>query len=292
MELTYLTFVPSEDRCVRLKSPLGNLREDFDMTSCCDYLIAHQKSHAESNQIETESTQVEHWWKRKWQVSLDYYLSSSSEKTVSPSQSLPANPSQTMVDFALPNEQNILETPLVQALLERKTHRKFQNIPLSIPRFSTILAELNEEIFSEVWNYYLVIFNVEGISPGLYRYSNTGHGLILVKLGLFRDEMVKILCGMTASLSASFLVILSVNLEEAFLRYPYNRALREIYIDSGRLAQKLLLKGMQNAVGGLPSPAMQDSQICSFLDIDQKKCIPIYTIAMGIIPEATQNSRS
>jgi len=97
---------------------------------------------------------------------------------------------------------------------------------------------------------------------------------------------------MVASLTASFLIILSIDLKKAMKGFPYSRALREIYIDSGRLAQKLLLKGMQHHVGGLPSPAMNDSHMCSFLNIDPTKCIPIYTIAMGSIPKPTLNSKA
>jgi len=65
---------------------------------------------------------------------------------------------------------------------------------------------------------------------------------LAVKKGLFREQAIKLLCGMSASFSASFLTILSIDIEKALKNYPYNRALREIYIDSGRIAQKLLIK--------------------------------------------------
>jgi SagB-type dehydrogenase family enzyme len=174
----------------------------------------------------------------------------------------------------------------IEALLKRKTHRKFQNSSLSFIVFSTMLRNLNNELFKGVWHYYVAIFDVEHIPAGVYRYCPINHSLIGIKKGLFRNDLVTFLCGMSASLTASFLIIFSLDLKTAQQKFTYNRALREFYIESGRLAQKIILKGMQYNIGGLPSPAMRDSQICKFLEIYPNQCIPIYSLTMGMIAEA------
>lgn len=292
MELSYLTFTPFEDSSIMLKDPLHNVRRSYDIPLCCDYLIDYQNSRQSKSTNQDELAKIKHWWERKWQVSLDYYLSSSS-KQIEQQQAEPVlQQPQQRIDFSCTDELVIDELSSVQALLNRKTYRKFQDNPISLQLLSTLLSELKGEIFSDIWNYYVVAFNIKEIPPGIYRYCPNKYGLYLVKQGLFRNQTMKLLCGMVASLTASFLIILSIDLEEAMKRFPYSRALREIYIDSGRLAQKLLLKGMQHYVGGLPSPAMNDSQMCSFLDIDPSKCIPIYTIAMGSISEHSLNSKA
>lgn len=290
MDLSYLTFASEniEDLSIKLKNPLSNTTKNYDVSSCCNYLIDYQSSQQAKSNPEVFS-KVEHWWKRKWQVSLDYYLSSPSEQIKRQQTETTSPQTQQCSDFVFSDK--IESDPLspIQALLQRKTYRKFQETSISLCLVSTLLGELKEEIFVDIWKYYIVIFNIEGIPPGIYRYCSTNHGLYLIKQGLFRNEAVKLLCGMAASYTGSFLLILAIDLEEAMKKLPYNRALREIYIDSGRLAQKILLKGIQHSVGGLPSPAMRDSEMCSFLDIDPNKCIPIYSVTMGIIPENSLN---
>jgi SagB-type dehydrogenase family enzyme len=285
MDLSYLTFASSEDLSIKLESPLHSIKRGYDVSSCCDYLIDYQNSQQTKPTNQDESSKIEHWWKRKWQVSLDYYLSSPSEQ-IRRQQTEPAfADSQQYTDFTFSDETENDQLSPIQALLYRKTYRKFQEAPISSRLLSTLLRELKEGIFEDIWKYYIVIFNIEGIAPGIYRYCSTKHGLYLIRQGLFRNEVVKLLCGMAASFTASFLMIFTIDLEEAMKKFPYNRALREIYIDSGRLSQKILLKGMQHFVGGLPSPAMKDSQMCSFLGIDPNKSIPIYSVTMGIVPE-------
>ncbi len=292
MDLSYLTFTSFEDLSIKLKSPLHNIIRIYNVSSCCDYLIDYQNSQQVQSTDSDKSSRVEHWWERKWQVSLDYYLSSPS-KQIKRQQTEAANPkTQQCIDFVFSDKAENAQLSPIQALLNRKTHRKFQEISIPLRLLSTLLGELKEEIFADIWKYYIVIFNIEGIQPGIYRYCSIQHGLYLIKQGSFRNEAVNLLCGMAASYTASFLVVLAIDLEEAMKKFPYNRALREIYIDSGRLAQKILLKGMQHSIGGLPSPAMKDSQMCSFLEIDPSKCIPIYSITMGIISENSINAKA
>lgn len=285
MDLSYLTFASFENLSIKLKSPLHNIMKIYDISLCCDYLIDYQNSQQTQSTDSDTFSKIEHWWERKWQVSLDYYLSSPPEQIKKQQTETTPLQTQQCIDFAFPDKTENDQLSPIQALLNRKTHRKFQETSIPSRLLSTLLGELKEEIFADIWKYYIVIFNIEGIQPGIYRYCSAQHGLYLIKQGLFRNEAVKLLCGMAASYTASFLMIFAIDLEEAMKKFPYNRALREIYIDAGRLAQKILLKGMQHSVGGLPSPAMKDSQMCSFLEIDPSKYIPIYSITMGIIPE-------
>lgn len=291
MNLAHLSFSSHNDQPLKLNHSLQNLNQCYDQAACCDYLIDYQTSQTALAMDSEVFSKIEFWWKRNWQISLDYYLSSlpleASQEQSEPTRPLTQNP----VDILLSQESVISQIPLTQALLDRKTHRKFQEVPLSQKLFSILMKEFKGEIFTGIWNYYIVVFNVEDIPAGVYRYCSTAHGLHLVQPGLFRKDVVNILCGMTASLTASFLVVFSIDLQAAMRKFSYNRALREIYIDSGRLAQKILIKGMQHHVGGLPSPAMQDSQMCSLLKIDASEFIPIYTVAMGIISENLPNPK-
>jgi len=269
---------------VALIDPLRGNKRACLSEACIEMLEKNQENSCSLSDIAA----IEHWWNRKWQISLDYYLVSQA-KMENLSRKTSPKPFQK-IDIFLPREEATEQYSLIQALIERKTHRKFHNSSLSLEIFSTLLLNLKEELFKGVWNYFLVVFNVSGIPEGIYQYCPLQHGLTLIREGNFREELVPLLCGMVASLTASFSMILSVDLEIAHQMLPYERALREIYVDSGRIAQKLLLKGMQYHLGGLPSPAMRDSPMCEFLQINPNSCMPLYTITMGIIAEKNSST--
>jgi|GEM_PF-4289310 len=266
---------------LQLKKPLTEDTHEYNPSDCCDALIAGQNASLDQ-ESHPEIDQVEHWWNRKWQVCLDFYLSTPNQdcKWIKPSCKHLSFPP---VDILLPAQKPAVKLSVIEALLGRKTYRKFQEIPLNLDILAALLSECKDELFAGIWRYYLVIFDVQEIQPGIYLFQPDKNGLSLIKLGLFRHEAVKLLCGMSASLTASFLMIMSFDAQEAMRQFPYSRALREIYIDAGRLAQKLLIKGMQHQIGGLPSPAMRDSQMCDFLNLDPNQCIPLYTVTMGVI---------
>ena len=59
------------------------------------------------------------------------------------------------------------------------------------------------------------MFNVSQITPGIYHYNFQQKGLQTIREGNFRELSETILCGMTAPRIASFLLILSFNIEKA-----------------------------------------------------------------------------
>src|SRR5690606_31044631 len=126
-----------------------------------------------------------------------------------------------------------------------------------------------------IWQYYLIAFNISDLCPGIYRYYNKARCLELVKKGVFREEISETLCGFATPFTAAFTIVLAIDIEVAQIKLPYNRALREIYIDAGRLGQKILIKGMQHGIGGVPI-AMRDSMMAELLQIDLDKIMPIH----------------
>jgi len=289
MSFSYLICTSSEGSPLVLKTPLTGEKRPYDVDSCCEYLIDYYDCSQTAQTIQNDTSHIEHWWDRKWQVCLDYYLFTPAQEEASITSSDFSVVSEK-IDVMLPNQKVGSQLSPLEALVNRKTYRKFQEKPLSLDITSILLSELNNELFHGIWKYYVVAFNVEDIAPGIYCFHPDQHGLSLIKGGMFRQKVVELLCGMSASLTASFLIILSIDIQKAMGKFSYNRALREMYIDSGRLAQKLLLKGMQYHVGGLPSPAMRDSKMCEFLNIESDEFIPIYTLAMGIIPGKNLNT--
>lgn len=277
MTYSYFEFNSSDSIPINYMNPLAKDSHSCSVQDAIELSKNYQKS-ATSN---VDDEIIEHWFERKWQVSLDYYLASSEQGYENIDD---VNKPTENIDIPLLLETLKGQLTPIEALIYRKTYRKFDDRPLDFEIFSQIMMALEGELFSGIWEYHVVAFNVEHIPSGIYKYHPIEHGLSLVKEGAQRETAVDLLCGMSASLTASFLVMLCVDIQKAIQRYPYNRALREIYVDSGRMVQKVLIKGMEYYVGGLPSPAMRDTAMCTFLGINPSEHIPLYSLTMGIIP--------
>jgi SagB-type dehydrogenase family enzyme len=132
-----------------------------------------------------------------------------------------------------------------------------------------------------VFDVYLVIFRMSGLAPGVYRYDIPRHVLIQQREGDFQEEMKSILVGMKAPETATMTLFLTADFPQYQWRYRHERALRHVYMASGRLAQRLLLVGHAFGLGTLPTPATRDSETCALLQLDPTRQAPIYTLTMG-----------
>jgi SagB-type dehydrogenase family enzyme len=143
------------------------------------------------------------------------------------------------------------------------------------------------------FDFHLVIYRVDGLDAGVYRYDVARHRLFQIRAGDFREEMVSVLVGMSSPRTAGWTLFLTVDFPRYQWRYRHERALRHLYMASGRLGQRVLLVGQAFGLGTLPTPAMRDGDCCQLLQIDPRRYAPIYTLTMGLFPtESTQVWRS
>lgn len=132
---------------------------------------------------------------------------------------------------------------------------------------------------------YFIVYNVENITPGSYLFNIKNNALINRRKGIFSQEMVTNLQGMTTPTTASFTIILVANFEKLLKLMPYSKGLRHTYIESGRLAQKLLISYWQYGLACLTTPALKDSAVSNLLDIDRLDYSPLYSLTFGYLPE-------
>jgi SagB-type dehydrogenase family enzyme len=132
-----------------------------------------------------------------------------------------------------------------------------------------------------VFDVYLVVFRMSDLEPGVYRYDIAKHSLIQQREGNFQEEMKDILVGMKAPETATMTLLLAADFPQYQWRYRHERALRHVYMASGRVAQRLLLVGHAFGLGTLPTPATRDTECCALLQLDPTRQAPIYTLTMG-----------
>jgi hypothetical protein len=285
MILDFLIFHANHEKPISFVDPISGVKQEFDIEACCEYLLKYYGG-ADKQLVDPEiAAKIKHWWDRKWYVALDYYLCS---PTNTQSNSLLTkctdNDHLYKSDIFLSSVQVEDKLTPMQAILNRKTYREFKQQPISWEVCTSLLRVLDGGFFSDIWQYYLVALNIHNVSQGIYRYHKKLDSLELIKKGAFREQLMESLCGFYSPLTASFTIVLAIDIQKAQKRLPYERALRDIYIDAGRLSQKILVKGMQQHVGGVPI-AIRDTLMCKLLDIDMNQIMPIQSLTMGLIPE-------
>ena len=108
---------------------------------------------------------------------------------------------------------------------------------------------------------------MNGIPPGVWQVFAGGDQLHLVSAGDFREAMVEIMCGMPAARTAAFTLVFSANMDEWQVRLPYERALRELYVEVGAEAQHLIIAAEALRLGCLITPATNDYVLSELLGL-------------------------
>jgi nitroreductase len=102
--------------------------------------------------------------------------------------------------------------------------------------------------------------------------------------------MARILLGMRAPETAAWTLVIVSDFAQYQWRYRHERALRHLYMATGRIAQRILVVGHTYGLGSLPTPAMHDLDCCDLLGIDAETHAPVYSLTMGPTPESKENA--
>ncbi len=285
--LSFIVFCDSNQVACLLKDPIKKKERRYTVDECCDYLIKYKKKNSNAQIFPIDAYKL--WWKRKWYVPLDYYLLSATDTRKPPVQpkshtSIHITKDQNYHPVALLNHAAKDQLSPIQAIFRRETYREFGGKPVSLSILTELLKTTHVgTLLRDIWNYYLIAVNVKELTPGVYHYDATNQALQpITHKEIDRDELMNIFCGSTAPMTASFCLTLAIDVKKAQANFPYSRALREAYVDAGRIAGRILLKGIQHHVGGVPFAA-KDTLLCQLLAIDASQLMPIHTIIMGNI---------
>lgn len=261
-----------------------------------------------------------HWYDRNWQKSLEYYLWSkrsnyidefdpTGEKRKKMLQSyLKEKQPPNRIEYngkriLLPEPSKLsIDNSIREILLFRRTIRNFPNSSTNKKDLSTLLwhglkdvrntfyASKNNQLlgylqsFGVAFDYFLAIYNIEDIIPGIYYYDIFDHQLIEIKKGNFRENIIKNLYNQRTPEKANLTIFLTVDFQQYLWRYRHERALRNIYIESGRIFQRLIFVGTVLNYGFFLTPAVLDSQMSDLLDLDETRQYVLYSASIGIDP--------
>jgi SagB-type dehydrogenase family enzyme len=258
------------------------------------------------------------WWDRGWYPSLHYYLwsrhcvyldeydpaSRVREQTLKDylvSEPPPSRVAYSGSTIELPRPDPLpVEETLGQVLLRRRTVRKFSLNRVRRMALSTILwhglNRLSSTRFQDdaqreplellksygvAVDFYLAIYNVEDIASGIYVYNYSHHSICLISEGDFRQDIRRLMWGQSAPLTGAWTIFLVLDFPQYQWRYRHERALRNLYIEIGRISQSLLLCAQALNCGSFPTPAFKDEETALLLKTNTYKQYPAYSITMG-----------
>lgn len=182
---------------------------------------------------------------------------------------------------------------LEQAILERRSRRRFTSEPLPLAQLSHLLRcsvgitdrdrglraapSAGATFPLEV---YPVINAVEGMAPGVYRYLVEGHALELVRAGDFRSQMSGAALGEQMMRSASVVLALAAVFQRTELHYG-QRAQRYIHFEAGHAAQNVYLVATSLGLGSCAVGAFYDDEFNAVLGLDGRQESVLYIMVVG-----------
>jgi SagB-type dehydrogenase family enzyme len=259
-----------------------------------------------------------HWQDRRWHPSDHYYLASRHDgeaREADADMSLRLS----MIDLFLladgpPPEEHRPDGPVVplgtppplgeqqlsRLLVTRRTGRSYVRRAPSLGSLSGLLwyglAEVRAgrheggrldpaaylDCYGAAWDFYLCVYKVDGVEPGVYRYDLRDHALVGVRPGDHRDAMIDVLQGMHSPATAAWTLGMVADFPRYQWRYRHEHGLRRLYLEAGVLGQQLIVLAMSYGLSTLVTPAQKDRAYLALHGLPEDRFAPVYTLTMGL----------
>ena len=313
------------DRPVELAQPVSGKRLKLSRGAVLEYVYGGDRAEEIERVIGKPgepSPALDHWFDRNWTWSAPYYLASRRQVFADEgdhdagvrnavlrqylAEAPPPGVRDERTDWTpLPEDAPQVVPTLGEVLAARRSRPRptKRQLPLRdlgwilrtgfrVARLSILEAAGHAEdpvrlltSFGCAVDAYLVVYDVEGLRPGVYAYSITEHAVSLVRaepdVELMRTQMQHNLVGQPAPLTAAITVVMVADFARYQWRYRHERALRQLYVDSGHLAGHVLLAATALRKGTHISPAAEDSASLRFLERDRAKDQILYSVSFS-----------
>lgn len=274
--LANITVNPSGGLLV--SDPLTLARRNLDAQAVAELILKEDRSLSAVLPSREATASEREWSAHGWARSLDYFLWSEGGRGAYRTLRSPRDGSWSPVGTGA----------IVQALLARRTQRYFDTRPLPLDVWGQLAAAVQKSLkglgagsgcFARA-----IIYDVESFAAGVYDLTTMRQGPIASsEPHALREVMIEIMTGMTSARTAAATIVLCLDLETRQSSMPYERALREAYIEVGMIGQFLVIAGESLGVGSLVTPAISDQKLHELLRIDRRH-VPLYSITMGLRP--------
>jgi SagB-type dehydrogenase family enzyme len=192
---------------------------------------------------------------------------------------LAAEPSATAL-IALPPPQAAV-MPVRRVITERRSQRRFHADPVPLAALSSILADMAQQPqLSDAVRIHLVVNRVDGLAPGVYRYSGGRHALELVRGG---DNAAR---AQAAALSQEVIggaaVVLILSAERDPMLAEGARGYRQGFLEAGMVSERWLLGAVARGLAACPVGAFYDDEAAALIGVDHQRQWVLHFAALGL----------
>ncbi len=206
----------------------------------------------------------------------------------------------TLINLPAIEEINLGNMPLIEAFRKRRSHRQYSQESLTLEELTFLcwsVAGVREVHPNRIWTKrispsggsrhpfetYLVVQRVEGLEPGIYRYSGLEHKLVLVKLGdEFGTQLAETMQEFVKESAVIFIWTVVPYRNE--WRYMFFSA-REVAMDIGHYCENLYLAAESIDAGTCGIAAYDQEFVDNMLGVDGEEEFTIYVAPVGKIEE-------
>lgn len=204
---------------------------------------------------------------------------------------------QNIIDLPNPRKIELGNIELIEAIEKRRSLRKYSNKPLTLEEVSYLLwcTQGIKEIrpipitrrnvpsagSRHAFETYLLINNVEGLRPGVYRFLAVDHKLVEVNLKEDNADRITDACLKQTMVKKSAVTFLWSAVPYR-MKWRYGeRAYRYLLLDVGHVCQNLYLAAEDIKGGACAIAAYEDDAINDILNLDGKEEFVIYIATVG-----------
>ena len=185
--------------------------------------------------------------------------------------------------------------PIWDVLRERRSMRRFQDVPLPEAELSQLLwAAQGITATLADWGLrtapsagalypmetYVVVHAVETIEPGVYHYAVEEHALDQLKTGDLRLDAARAALDQEMAYRADVVFVWTAIFERSKWKYR-QRAYRYVYLDAGHIAQNVALGAVALGLGSCQIAALYDDEANALLGVDGVEESTIYMTVVG-----------
>ena len=204
---------------------------------------------------------------------------------------------ETIVDLPMPEEIPAINIDFMAAIELRTSVRDYQQTPISLLELSFLLwcTQGVKQLLGDkatlrtvpsagarhAFESYLLINNVEGIKPGLYRFLALEHKLAEVNMtDTIAGEISNACLRQKIVLNSAITFIWAADAIRMTWRYG-ERGYRYLHLDAGHICQNLYLSAQVIGCGACAIAAFDDELLNSAVGIDGEKQFAVYVATVG-----------
>mgnify|MGYP003875368957 CR=1 FL=1 len=191
----------------------------------------------------------------------------------------------------LPSPRYNSDVSIEQALLKRRSVRKYKAEPLTIAEVSQLLWSAqgitNPSGFRTApsagalypLEVYLVVGEVKGLSQGIYKYLPRQHELLKIKDGDVRRELAIAALGQSWVKDAAVDIVFAAVYERVTRKYG-KRGIRYVHMEVGHAAENVYLQAVSLKLGTVVVGAFEDEKVKKILNMAESEQ-PLYIMPIG-----------